>query len=138
MSIVIPSQSPLSIGDLLQLADTAVPNAKTTYISFGNKPEDPFLVGKKYPVEGGDRFGNTRVYLDRFTGKVTQFRNGLKPSRAEAIVNQFRPVHFGNFGGIPTRILYVFVGLAPTILMVTGFTMWRYRKPSQPQRVILK
>ncbi|MEH2286520.1 PepSY-associated TM helix domain-containing protein [Nostoc sp.] len=36
-------------------------------------------------------------------------------------------MHFGTFGGLPTRILYVFVGLSPLILFITGFVMWWYR-----------
>ncbi|MDF5730419.1 MAG: PepSY-associated TM helix domain-containing protein [Rhizonema sp. PD38] len=36
-------------------------------------------------------------------------------------------LHFSTFGGLSTRILYVFVGLAPLILFVTGFVMWWYR-----------
>ncbi|MEH2244574.1 PepSY-associated TM helix domain-containing protein [Nostoc sp.] len=38
-------------------------------------------------------------------------------------------MHFGTFGGFPTRILHVFVGLAPLILFVTGFVIWWYRYP---------
>jgi uncharacterized iron-regulated membrane protein len=127
ISKLIPGQSSLPITDLMQRANAAVPNAKTTYISFANKPEAPFLVAKKQAQEVG-KYGNTRIYLDQFTGAVIQLQNGVKPSRAEAILNQFGPLHFGTFGGLPTKILYVFVGLTPLILLVTGFVMWWHRQ----------
>ncbi|WP_392479009.1 PepSY-associated TM helix domain-containing protein [Nostoc sp. C110] len=127
VSKLIPGKSSLPIADLMQRANAAVPNAKTTYISFANKPEAPFLVAKKQAQEVG-KYGNTRIYLDQFTGTVIQLQNGVKPSRAEAILNQFTLLHFGTFGGLPTKILYVFVGLAPVILFVTGFVMWWHRK----------
>ena len=38
------------------------------------------------------------------------------------------PIHYGTFGGLPTRILYVFVGLSPTVLFFTGLTMYRLRR----------
>lgn len=123
----IPGQRPLPIADLIQRADVAVPNATTTYVSFPEKPEAPFYMGKRQAQET-DRWGRTRVYLDQFTGKVIQLSDGLKPSRAEAIINQFGPLHFGTFGGVPTQVLYVLVGLTPTILMVTGVVMWWYRR----------
>lgn len=123
----IPGQQPLPTAELIQRADAAVANATTTYVSFPENPSDPFRVGKKQAQETG-RYGSTHVYLDQFTGEVIQLSDGLKPSRAEAIVNQFGPVHFGTFGGLPTQILYVFVGLAPTILLVTGVVMWWYRR----------
>ncbi|MEG3849325.1 PepSY-associated TM helix domain-containing protein [Microcoleus sp. herbarium19] len=131
----IPGKQPLAIGDLLRRADAAVPNAKTTYISFPNKPEEVFQVGKRQSQES-DKYGNTRIYLDRFTGKIIQLKDGVKPSRAEAILNQFGPVHFGTFGGRLTQILYVFVGLAPSILFVTGFIMWWHRRRVKRDRDI--
>ncbi|MEH2463939.1 PepSY-associated TM helix domain-containing protein [Nostoc sp.] len=39
------------------------------------------------------------------------------------VLNSFEPLHYGTFGGILTRILYVFVGLAPLILFITGFVI---------------
>lgn len=132
----IAGQEPLAIAELLRRANAVVPDATTTYISFANKPEDAFTVGKRQAQET-DRHGNTRVYLDQFTGEVIQVNDGMKPSRAEAIVNQFGAVHFGTFGGLPTRILYIFVGLTPLILLITGFIMWRYRYRSKGDRAVI-
>jgi uncharacterized iron-regulated membrane protein len=123
----IAGKQPLAISDLIQRADAAVPNAVTTYISFPEKPEEPFSMGKRQAQET-DKWGNTHVTLDQFSGKVLQVSDGLKPSRADAILNQFGALHFGTFWGIPSRILYVFVGIAPTVLMVTGVVMWVYRR----------
>ena len=57
-----------------------------------------------------------------------QVDNALKPLLGDRILNSFNPLHYGTFGGLPTRILYVFVGLVPLILFITGFVMWQYRK----------
>ncbi|NJP12192.1 MAG: PepSY domain-containing protein [Leptolyngbyaceae cyanobacterium RU_5_1] len=59
---------------------------------------------------------------------MIRLQDGTKPSRTEAILHQFDPVHLGTFGGLPTRILYVFVGLAPLLLLVTGSVMWWHRR----------
>lgn len=123
----IPGRQPLTYANLIQRADAVIPHATTTYVSFPEKPEDPFRVGKRQAQET-DKWGNTRIYLDQFTGEVIRFQDGLKPTRAEAITNQFGPVHFGTFWGIPSRILYVLVGLTPSVLFITGFIMWWYRK----------
>ncbi|WAL60356.1 PepSY-associated TM helix domain-containing protein [Thermocoleostomius sinensis] len=123
----IPGQSPLPLGNLVQRAEAAMPEAAMTYVVFPSEPEDPFRVGKKQAQEK-DRYGQTQVYLDQFSGEVLQINDGLNPSRADAILNQFGPLHYGTFGGLPTRILYVFVGLSPTALFITGLVMWRYRK----------
>jgi uncharacterized iron-regulated membrane protein len=52
----------------------------------------------------------------------------LQLSLGDRVLNSFTPLHYGTFGGLPTRIFYVFVGLTPLILLATGFVMWWYRK----------
>ena len=115
---------------MLQRADAALPGAKTTYISFPTTPESVFMVGKQFPEE--KEVWRSRVYLDRYTGEVLQVRNSRLLSLGDQVVDFFNPLHYGTFGGLPTRVLYVFVGLAPTILMITGFVMWQYRCRVKP------
>jgi uncharacterized iron-regulated membrane protein len=121
----IAGKSPLPIAEVQQRADAAMPNAKTEYIVFPDKPEGVFTVVKRQPQESS---GGTNVILDAFSGEILQLTDGLKPSRAESILNQFAPLHFGTFWGVTSKILYVFVGLAPTLLMGTGVVMWMHRR----------
>ncbi|MEH2387995.1 MAG: PepSY-associated TM helix domain-containing protein [Nostoc sp.] len=65
-----------------------------------------------------------------------QLKNALKSSGADRFLDAFAPMHYGTFGGLPTRILYVFVGLGLSTLSITGFIMWWYRykgKNPKPQ-----
>jgi uncharacterized iron-regulated membrane protein len=86
VSQVIPGQSPLSLDQLVQRADTAFSKAKSTYISVDSTLEDPVMIGKKQPGEVG-KYANTVVMLDRFSGEILQLQDGIKPNRAEAIIN---------------------------------------------------
>lgn len=125
-SNLIDDKLPIALAQILQRADAALPGAKTTYISFPTTPESVFMVGKQFPEE--KEVWRSRVYLDQYTGKVLQVRNSRLLLLGDQVVDFFNPLHYGTFGGLSTRILYVFVGLAPTILMITGFVMWRYRR----------
>jgi uncharacterized iron-regulated membrane protein len=35
------------------------------------------------------------------------------------------PFHFGNYGGLPLKIIYCFFGFMPAVLSLTGFLIWR-------------
>lgn len=126
----IPGKQPLSASELLAKADAAMPGATTTYISLPQTPDGIFQIGKRQPQETS-HYGFSRIILDQYTGEVLKLRDGLKPNRAEAVLNSFVPMHYGTFLGLPSRILYVFVGLAPLLLFITGFVMWWYRKRKQ-------
>jgi uncharacterized iron-regulated membrane protein len=127
----IPDQQPLPLVDLLKRADAVFPDAKTTSISFPHEPTGVFTVGKKQAGESLS-WGTTTIAFDQFSGEIVRVEDSMKPSRAGAILNQFVPIHYGTFAGIYSLILYFFVGLAPTVLLITGFIMWWHRKRVKP------
>jgi uncharacterized iron-regulated membrane protein len=66
----------------------------------------------------------TTVYLDQYTGAVLP--NPPEPPRTlgDLVMRWAAPLHVGNFGGMPLRIAWAILGLAPPTLFVTGFLMW--------------
>ncbi|MEH2274121.1 MAG: PepSY-associated TM helix domain-containing protein [Nostoc sp.] len=131
VSQYIPGQSPLKLTEQLQTAQVQLPGAELRSVYFPQKPDSPLMIRYKFPEEIGD-YGISYVYLDQYSGKVLQVDNALKPLLGDRILNSFTPLHYGTFGGLSSRILYVFVGLAPLILFITGFMMWQYRKRPTP------
>lgn len=69
-------------------------------------------------------------YFDPFTGKhVAVWRNGLSKTAGDVIVSWIGPLHFGTFAGhgparMGVKIVWVILGLAPPLLMITGFLMY--------------
>ena len=114
------------MAEILKIADAALPGAETTFINLPTEPNGTFAIYKKRPQESNE-YGDSVVYLDQYSGKILKLQDGLNLSLGDKVLNSFTPLHYGTFGGLPTRILYVFVGLAPLILFITGFVMWRYR-----------
>src|SRR5581483_1307110 len=45
-------------------------------------------------------------------------------STGDQIIRAFSYLHFGNFGGWPSKALWTVIGLAPAFLFATGFLMW--------------
>jgi uncharacterized iron-regulated membrane protein len=113
----------LSIQLVLDRADAILPNSVTTFVVFPQPTADAWRVGRKFPQEQ-EPHGLSFVDLDRSTGEILASRNALTPTVDEGIVNAFKPIHRGSFGGLPTRILYLFIGLVPTVLFVTSLVTW--------------
>ncbi|MEH1907456.1 MAG: PepSY-associated TM helix domain-containing protein [Nostoc sp.] len=132
----IPSKSTLGLTEQLKIADAALAGAVTKSIYFPSKPEDALQIRMKLPQEN-EEYGNSNIYLDQYSGKVLRVDNALKMPLGDRVLNSFIPLHYGTFWGLPSRIFYVFVGLAPLILFVTGFVMWRDRyRTNSPTRSI--
>ncbi|MGF1600984.1 MAG: PepSY-associated TM helix domain-containing protein [Thermosynechococcaceae cyanobacterium] len=101
----------------------------TTFITLPTKPDEVFEFYKKVPLDSEDF--NSYVKVDQYSGQVLQVQDSRKGGMGDRVLNSFTPIHYGTFGGLPTRILYIFVGLSPLILFITGVTMWRYRQRSK-------
>jgi uncharacterized iron-regulated membrane protein len=56
-------------------------------------------------------------------------------STGDKILGALYAAHFGNFGGWPVKALWVVLGLAPSLLFVTGVIMWWNRKLSKTARL---
>ncbi|MBD2084363.1 PepSY domain-containing protein [Trichocoleus sp. Lan] len=120
-------KSPLTLAEILPKADAALPEGKTTFISLASKPDGIVRVTKKLPQEIRPD-GRSRVYLDQYSGKVLRVENALTVPLGTRIMNELFTLHIGIYGGLGMRILYVFAGLTPTVLFITGFVMWRQRQ----------
>lgn len=129
-STVVEGKAPLTVSELLQKAETVFPDGDTTYVNIPTTPDAAFGINKRVPGEK-EYWGRSRLYLDQYTGEVLHVYDVRSLPLGERVLDGFGPLHYGTFGGLPTRILYVFVGLSPTVLAITGWVMWRYRYRSQ-------
>ena len=116
-----------SLDVLLQQADQILPAAATTWINFPRSLRAPWVVRKKLAQESHPN-GRNFIYLDQQTGRVLQVESTLNAALGTRINNVLYPIHIGAIGGTPTRILQVIVGLAPMVLFITGFLMWKNRR----------
>lgn len=132
-SKVVKNKPVMPIDAILKKADAALPGAKTTFISLPSQPEKIIQVRKKFPQEITPN-GNSRIYLDQYTGQVLRVENALKTPLATKIVNLLFPLHIGNYGGIGTRIIHVLIGLSPAFLFLTGLVLWRQRQWAKARR----
>ncbi len=135
-SKVLPNQKPLPLSELVGRSNQALPGAATTFIALPRTPDGVVRIGKRQTHEPSS-YGQSNVILDAYSGQVLRVNDSRQAALGDRILSSFGPLHFGTFGGLWTRWLYVLVGLSPIALMWTGVRMWQYRKrpsaPAQPQ-----
>lgn len=76
------------------------------------------------------------VSVDRYSGEILRDTNPDHLPLGSALSELWLlPVHFGEFGGLITRIIWFIGGLMPVLLLVTGFIIWRNKKGSSRKAV---
>lgn len=126
-SSVVAGKQGMKLDKILQKADAVLTGAKTTMISLPGESNEVVMVRKRFPQEPV-KTGRSYVYIDQYSGKILQFENALTAPLASKILNSVFTLHVGVYGGLPVRIIYLFIGLVPTILCITGLVLWRKRQ----------
>ena len=121
----------LALSEIITKAKAAISNGELSFISVPTEPDGVFRIFMKQP--GDIHHHANQVKIDRYSGEILYVVTRETANLGDRIHTAFKPMHYGTFGGVPTRILYVFVGLSPTVLFVTGLTMYRLRRRSKLQ-----
>lgn len=124
----VPQKSTIALSQLVQTANQALPEGKISMIEFPDSNRELLLIRKRLPNQETGRFDLSTVELNRYSGKVIQVSKVVKADPFFQFIVTTADLHFGTFGGTPTRLLYVLVGIMPTVLLATGLVMMRRRR----------
>jgi uncharacterized iron-regulated membrane protein len=64
-------------------------------------------------------------YFDQYNGHLLNvWHRGINKTAGDLILSWMAPLHFGTFGSVPVKIVWVVLGLSLPALFVTGALMW--------------
>ncbi|MCZ2148516.1 MAG: PepSY domain-containing protein [Bryobacterales bacterium] len=118
-----PDASRAPLAALLAAANQAVPEGPAWRINIPGSPNDPVRVLKR---GGGDppyRTATT-ITLNPYTSRVLRVDRYAGHTAGDKIFAWIGPLHIGNFGGLPVKLVYALIGLLFPTLFLTGFIMW--------------
>lgn len=121
--------NPSSIDAAVQTAIKAEPNMKPAFVAF---PGTIFSSKSHYAVF---LRGNTPLtakllkpaLIDAETGALTDSRN-LPWYVATLLISQ--PLHFGDYGGMPLKIIWAILDIITIVVLITGLYLWLRRRQS--------
>lgn len=121
--------TPLGLKEITRLAAIEMPGSEIRGVV---SPADKMgsyrldLLKKGFPHTGRRQM----LTLDQYSGKVLLNSEKDFPEVGQAYLSWLTPLHYGSFGGLPTKIIALIAGLAPLGLCITGFIVWwpRWRK----------
>lgn len=119
----------LELDGLLAQARESVEDFEPAYITFPYEPGVTFRVFGDVPEPNPliSQYASM-VAFDPQTGARLSTFDIRDAGFGARLLDSFRRLHFGDFGGLPTRIFYAVVGLSPLVLAVTGLTLWAIRR----------
>lgn len=119
----------VSIDKLVADARVKLPGYQANWISLPQEKGGDVMMFGSIDEQGvlRSQYGSIVV----FNGATGELKSATPASQAGfwgQILDSFRPLHYGTFGGLPVKILWCLGGLAPAILALSGTFLWWKRK----------
>ena len=130
----------MSLDALMARAGQLLPGYHLKYLGLPPEQEGSVTLYGNVPTPNplrGDYASH--VVFNAADGTLTQVTDSRKASVGETITDSFALLHYGTFGasfgpvvGVAVRVLWTILGLAPGVLAVSGFLIWRARRRQRP------
>src|SRR5690606_36760044 len=72
------------------------------------------------------------VLVDAANGQVTAV---VRPPWYRAVLAMSQPLHFGDYGGLPLKILWVLLDLLTIVVLSSGLYLWFARRQATDARI---
>jgi uncharacterized iron-regulated membrane protein len=123
------------VGKVLEQIKIQYPDFSPTYISLPFNPDGSLTI---YGIFDDDPFYYSEFYnkvsADYHSGEIIGVTRVQEANLQTKLSSTLIPLHFGQYGGIWTKLLYCITGLTGPFLSVTGFLIWRQGKPVKKRR----
>lgn len=119
----------LSLGGLLDRAAGEIEGFTPTYVSMPYEPGLPITVYGDVP-DANPLISQYASYasFDAGDGELQAQQDIRQAGPGARVLDSYRRLHFGNFGGLISRILWAVAGMMPLVLAVTGVSLWFLRR----------
>jgi uncharacterized iron-regulated membrane protein len=133
-----PDAERITADEAVALAAQRFPNARFDHLHPPEGREGVYEIAFRQPGEVQQSYGRTLVYLDQYTGEVLAFYTPRDFTAADVFFAWQFPLHNGEAFGLVGRWVVFFVGLAPTLLYVTGCLLWWRKRQARHRQQLRK
>lgn len=117
------TQENISLDDVVSKAKVLFPALKITYIEFPEAPSDTLM------IQGEKRFSLLRgtantINFNPHDGSLVANRSAGDLSLIQLMPVLLMPLHFGDFAGLTSKLIWFFFGSLTSMLVCSGFVIW--------------
>ncbi len=120
-----PGHPILPVDQFIERAQATFPGTELVFLTYGVQEENGSIVvllsrNRRVPLE----VARDIVYFHPSTLEILGTEDSSRWSWGDKLMMWAYTVHFGDFGGLPTKLIWAVVGFIPVGLTVTGYLMW--------------
>jgi uncharacterized iron-regulated membrane protein len=120
-----PGQPVLPLDQFIDQALRRFPGTELVFLTYGVQDENGSITvllsrNRRIPLE----VARDIVYFQPSTAEILGTEESSHWTWGDKLLMWAYTVHFGDFGGLTTKLLWMILGLIPVALTITGYLMW--------------
>jgi uncharacterized iron-regulated membrane protein len=120
-----PGQPVLPVDEFVHQGMRRFPGTELVFLTYGAAEEERSITvllsrDRRIPLE----VARDIIYFQPSTAEILGTEDSSHWTWGDKLLMWAYTVHFGDFGGLPTKLLWMVFGLIPALLSVTGYLMW--------------
>lgn len=115
-----------TLADALTIAKQRFPDFEDTYIMLPEHNRDTYKLYGKGDFIFYDEY-SYGVTINPWSGKINSERAPSDMTILQTLSHVANPLHYGNIGGLWTKLIWFLFGILLTGMSITGFLMWGNR-----------
>lgn len=128
----------LTVDEAVAKVQGAIPGFVATRINLPRAKKSNWLIRGDVNGHFSAR-GTSWAVVQAVNGQVLEKHDARAAAPLTRAYNLSEPLHFGDFAGVPIRVLYLLLGLFSSSLSITGFWLWALknwkRTPKQTREI---
>lgn len=121
-----PPAAMIPLAQALSTAQQAMPQLQPAFISLPEHPRDYFRIAGRGDSIWFDQY-SYNVWVNPWTGAVADSRQPAQMGSLETLMSIADPLHYGNLGGLWTKLIWLLFGMLVSGMAITGFMIWGSR-----------
>ena len=110
---------------------------ETSYVVMPSEPNAPVVLYGRVPSHNIllSDYAST-ISFNSVTGELVNAYDIREQSFVPVMVDTFRKLHFGNFAGLLSKVIWCVVGFMPILLGLSGGYLWYKRRGSKRRKIV--
>tara|TARA_Y100001934_G_scaffold219462_1_gene261100 strand:- start:563 stop:1720 length:1158 start_codon:yes stop_codon:yes gene_type:complete len=126
-SVYIENSKPIGMNQAASLAQNIFPEGEVRGVSLPSDKYGVYQVHLLLPAISKEK-NSAILFIDQYSGEIINSSEDKKFKLLKVYTNWVTPIHYGTFGGLPTRIVALMATIITAILFVSGFLIWWSRR----------
>jgi uncharacterized iron-regulated membrane protein len=118
----------LPVDEVLTEGPAYFPNSRVVWVRVPSSPAQTYDLQIRQAGAPMNRFPRSHLFIEQYSGRILTVYDPKTDGFGDFVLNWLVPLHDGKAFGMVGRVVVMMLGLAPAVMLVTGYLRWNQKR----------